>query len=459
MKNQKRLRQIEHLSEAIKQDFGWGLALANALADAGEWDSYPWRALIDTWSKMELDINEHRQVLECFANTELYSKFSYEISDMLYALVKNDGPSYAVELLPQAKQIAAALWKSLDHAISVDVKHGWFNQSVQYPIWGLVNFWLSAASLWRKKQDPPPATLSEDYRRPFIEIIKDASPIGGLGKSILTSQLTFLMAVDEKWTREYLLPLFDLDSADFQAAWDGFVATGRLSPPVAEALKGPFLKAVTRISTDLVNQRHEFVEKYTIMLIFEADDVLGTWIPLLFAHGSHQSQVATQERRLFPRDNRTTPEIFALEMTSRLQEMSDSDKQELWQRWLKDYWQNRVFGRPAPLTSKEAELMLDWLPELNSEFPEAVNLAIQMPPPSLDNMRILACFVTNKTWEDHPEAVAKLLIYLWGCIIPVWHRDTVPKIIAPLLETNISSELKQQLEDIGVQVPVSKVKV
>ena len=55
MRNQKLVRQIEHLSEAIKQNFDWSLKLANALADAGEWDAYPWRALIGTWSKMELD--------------------------------------------------------------------------------------------------------------------------------------------------------------------------------------------------------------------------------------------------------------------------------------------------------------------------------------------------------------------------------------------------------------------
>ena len=458
MKNRKLMRQIEHLSEAIKQDFDWGLELARALADAGEWNAYPWRALIDTWSKMELDINKHRQVLECLANTELYLKFSYEISDMLYALVKNGGPPYAVELLPQAEQIAVALWKSLDRAISVDVKHGWHNQSVQYPIWGLANFWLSAALLWRKKQDPPPDTLNEGYRRPFIEIIKDASPIGGLGKSILTSQLTFLMAVDEKWTREYILPLFDLCSMDFQAAWDGFVATGRLSPPVAEALKGPFLNAVTQINTDLWNQRYGFVECYAVMLIYVVDDVLDIWIPKLFEHSRHQSEHANREPSILRDDNHTIPEIFALKVTKCLQRMNDADKQELWQRWLKDYWQNRLYGRPAPFTSKETELMLDWLPELNTEFPEAVNLAIQMPPPSLDNMRILACLVANKTWENHPDAVAKLLIYLWGCIIPVWYRDTVPKIIAPLLETNISSELKQRLEDIRVQFPMSSVK-
>ena len=218
-------------------------------------------------------------------------------------------------------------------------------------------------------------------------------------------------------------------------------------------MKEPFLNAVTRISTALCPQRRGFVECYTVMLIYVvADEVLDTWIPPLFAHGSHQSQVATQERRLFPRDNRTTPEIFALEMTSRLQKMSDSDKQKLWHRWLKDYWQNRLYGKPAPLTPNEAGLMLDWLSEFNTEFLDAVNLAIQMYSPSLDNMRILACLVTNKTWENHPKAVAKLLIYLWKCNIPTHYIDTVPEIIPPLLESDISPERKQKLEDIRIQL-------
>ena len=260
------------------------------------------------------------------------------------------------------------------------------------------------------------------------------------------------MTVDEEWTREYLLPLFEPDSADFQAAWDGFVATGRLSPPVAEALKEPFLNAVTRISTDLCHQRHGFVECYTVMLIYVVDDVLDIWIPKLFEYGSHQGQPDNREPTLLLDDNSTIPEIFALKVTECLQQLSDSEKQELWQRWLKDYWQNRLYGRPAPLTANEANLMLDWLPELNTEFPEAVSLAIQMPLPSLQHTRILACLVTDKTWEHHPDSVAKLLIYLWKCNIPTHYIDTVPKIIAPLLESDISPERKQKLEDIRIQL-------
>ena len=443
---------IQSLSEATRRDFDWSLGLADTFGGTGQWDDYPWSALIDTWGQMELEEDQYLPVFTWLESTQLYPKHSRKIAEALYALVTKGGPSYAFQLLSRANQIAEELWKHLDRAVSIDIKHGWFNQSASSPVWGLANFWFSSVLLWRRHQDPAPTTLCEDYRRPLEEIIKDSSTIGGLGKSVLASKLDCLLTVDEEWTREHLLPLFEPDSADFQAAWDGFVATGRLSPPVAEALKEPFLNAVTRISTALCPQRRGFVECYTVMLIYVVDDVLDTWIPKLFEYGSHQGQPDNREPTLLLDDNSTIPEIFALKVTECLQQLSDSEKQELWQRWLKDYWQNRLYGRPAPLTANEANLMLDWLPELNTEFPEAVSLAIQMPLPSLQHTRILACLVTDKTWEHHPKAVAKLLIYLWKCNIPTHYIDTVPKIIAPLLESDISPERKQKLEDIRIQL-------
>ena len=326
--------EIESLKERIKQNFDEGLNVANGLAETGQWDDYKWRILIDTWSKVELDLNKHRQVLQWFARTELYSKFSFEITDWLYSLVKNGGPAYAVDLLPEANAIAVALWQNLDHDVSIDAKQGWYNQSVQYPVWKLTHFWLASASLWRQQQDPKPPTLSEDYRRPLIEIIRDSSPMGSLGKSILASQLAFLLAVDEDWTRSRLLPLFKLDSTDFQSVWDGFVSEGRISPPTAEALEQLFLDAVTRISTQLYNQRYKFVECYIVMLIYLVDEVLSKWIPKLFKHGSYQPQPDSHGTALLRDDNRTIPEIFALKVTKRLKHMNDSEMQELWHRWL-----------------------------------------------------------------------------------------------------------------------------
>lgn len=446
---------VKNLSEAIKRDFMWSLGLAEALSTAERWDAYPWYALINTWSKAELEEDRYLQVFTWLESSQLYPYHSREIADSLYALVKNGGPPYAFRLLPRANGIAEELWQHLDRTIKIDEKRGWFNQSVNYPVWGLANFWLSSISLWGQHQVPPPKSLSEDYRRPLLEIIKDSSQIGGAGKSILAAQLRYLLGVDEEWTRNHLLPLFEVDSVDFQAVWDGFVTVARLSPAVAEALSELFLKAVTRISTGLFNQRRGFVKCYTAMVAYvidDIDDVLDKWIPKLFEYGSLQSQQSNGEPTFLQEDNSTIPEIFSWQVGKNLERMNDSESQELWVRWLREYWQNRIHGRPAQLTPKEAEFMLEWLPELDTQFGDAVELAIQMPSTSLQNTRILARLETDKTWEKHPEALAKLLIYLWGCDVPVWYHDSVSKLIKPLIESDISSELKQKLQNISIQL-------
>lgn len=450
-----RAEQIRNLSEATKHDFDGSLRLARELSGTARWDDYRWSALINTWGQMELSEDQYLQAFQWLESPRLYSHHSREIADMLYALVKNGGRSYAFRVLPKANQIAEELWQHLDRTITIDETHGWFNQSVNYPIWGIANFWLSSISLWGQHQVPAPKSLSEDYRRPLLEIIKDSSQIGGAGKSILAAQLRYLLGIDEEWTRNHLLPLFDVDSADFQAVWDGFVTVARLSPPVAEAMGELFLKAVTRINTDLFNQRRGFVKCYTAMVAYvidNIDDVLNTWIPKLFEYGSQQSQQSNGEPTFLPEDNSTIPEIFSWQVGKYLERMNDSESQELWVRWLREYWQNRIDGRPAQLTPKEAEFMLEWLPELDTQFDDAVELAIQMPSASLQNTRIIARLETDKTWEKHPEALAKLLIFLWDCNVPPWYHDSVSKIIEPLVESDIPSELKQKLQNINIRL-------
>ena len=53
----------------------------------------------------------------------------------------------------------------------------------------------------------------------------------------------------------------------------------------------------------------------------------------------------------------------------------DADaKLHLWKRWLNDYWRERVMGKPAPLSGKEAAHMIEWALELEPVFSEAVAL-------------------------------------------------------------------------------------
>jgi hypothetical protein len=55
------------------------------------------------------------------------------------------------------------------------------------------------------------------------------------------------------------------------------------------------------------------------------------------------------------------------------------------QRWLKDYWEWRISGILAALSSKEMDKMVEWAVFSHSVFPEVVEKIISSPAPSLEN--------------------------------------------------------------------------
>ena len=452
------------VKETTRQNFDWGLGLADALDRAEKWDVYLWKALINTWSTMNLGEDRHRKVLHWLGKAQLYPKHNPAIADALYALV--NGTSYALNLLPQANKIAAALWRNLDRTEQIEERESWRNCAINHPAGYLAEFWLSGFSLWRKQQAPKPTVLSDEYRKALSGIVRDPSLPGRLGRTILTSRFACLLAVDEAWTREYLLPLFDPDSDDFQAAWDGFT-WGRLNPAVAKAMTDPFLKAVERINSDLSNQRDQFIKQfikhYTDMLAYFVEDPLDEWIPKLFQYGTQETpstttETAHTERELFPRGGQKPKDCFASEMGNRLQYMDEAEQQECWQRWLKRYWKNRLQGVPDCLESGEVAHMLDWLPHLTSVFPEAVDLAVQMPQAPqmlqapLQDYWVINSLSESDLWQSHPEAVAKLLIYLWKFNLPRDSWYSVQQLIDQLLPLDISPELKRELQEIKIQI-------
>ena len=456
------------IEEAIKRDFDWGLDLANALDEAEKWDVYVWAVLINTWSRMNLDEDQHSKVLGWLGKTELYPKHSREVSDALYALVKHDGPAYALNLLPQANEIAATLWCRLDRDQPIEESDDWLRSASSHPAGSLAHFWLFGFLLWRDHQDPKPTVLSEEYCTALSRIMNDRSLPGKLGRTVLANLSACLLAVDKNWAENNLLPLFAPRSDDFYAVWDGFLTsrvlnpTGRdPNPTVAKAMADWFFKAVEQINSNRFNQRDQFIKDYIDILTHFVEDPIDEWIPKLFQYASPKAPSTTTEttrteRQFLPHDVQGIKTDFALEVCLRLQVMDESAQQEWWQRWLKRYWKNRLQGVPAgEFESGEVANMLDWLPHLGVVFPEAVDLAVRMPQIPSRNCWIIAGLSKideNDLWQSFPKRVAKLLIYLWGCNFSRYDWRSARDLIDNLLSSNISSKLKEELEEIKVQL-------
>ena len=135
--------------------------------------------------------------------------------------------------------------------------------------------------------------------------------------------------------------------------------------------------------------------------------------------------------------------------------MDEATQQELWQRWLKQYWENRLQGVPAVFGSGEIKNMLNWLPHLTAVFPEVVDLAVQMQMSqdiSLRNCRVIYEINESDLWQRYPDEVAKLVIYFWECNLPNYTWVSGRELIDKLLQLNISPEQKQKLNEIKIQL-------
>ena len=385
------------IQHAMREEFDWGLDLADALASRENWDTDLWHALIQVWAE-EIDENRISEVFHRLQNANLYQKQGREVADILCALVKDGGMSCALELLPQAKKIATVLWDDLDRDQPCREMHDWLTSAINHPAGTLAQFWLNSLSLWRNQQDSATKKLDGDYLEALSKIVEDQTTAGRLGKSVLTGSFALLLEIDENWTKKNLLPLLFRknhgDADDYKAIWDGFLY-GRLTPPVAELMKEAFLDAVQQIDGDLSDQYRSdrFIEYYVIMLIYFVSDPIEKWIPELFAHG-----------------NTKVWHTFASKVTRCLLNMDETKQRNLWQRWLKRYWENRLYSIPKPLEPSEIEPMLEWLLYLTPVFPEVVDLAIQMPNVQMHHGRLLYQLTKGDLPETHPEATAKLVL-------------------------------------------------
>ncbi len=219
---------------------------------------------------------------------------------------------------------------------------------------------------------------------------------------------------------------------EFQAAWDGFLWRGSLDPTVAELMAEPIRKAVRQIRGELAGRERQkrFVQYYTSMVGYFVTDPSGDWIPLLFDHGSEETRLQ-----------------FADAVEEELRGMTGDERREWWRRWLKRYWEDRLQGVPVALEPSETEPMLEWLPLLAADFPEAVDLAIRMPVTSVQRGTLIY-HLRKPELLRHGEGMARLLIWLGGGVVPLhmWHHGR--EFIDDALETELPSELVRGLNEL-----------
>ena len=313
----------------------------------------------------------------------------------------------------------------------------WLTKAINHPSGKLAEFWLWSISLWRSVQETPPQSLSGEYLSALNGIMQDNGTTGKLGRAILAGRLHFMLHVDEGWSVDNLVPLFDADHEDFRPAWDGFLTWGRITPQVADNLGEAFLNAVQRAKREPAWKMYgRFLAYYTEMLVWSASGPVDEWITTLLSDSDGEV------RRL-----------FAERMGFILRSLSEEEQKEMWSTWLRGYWENRLQGVPCPLDDEEIAQMLEWVIHLTGVFPEAVSLAARMRKVPLERLMLLHLIGEGGLTDKHPYDLAKFLINLgqYDTQPWFWHgtKETVDKLLAKGLPQDIDAGLRELLAKNG----------
>ena len=423
------------VEEAATRQFDWGIELSDALIDDSQWDSDLWTALLRAWSKSELNDQQRQRVLERLRSADLREAQVVPIADFLCESHKPVPSPRLNESLDPANELAADMWDRLSEtAPQANQTHDWLTQAINHPAGNLAQFWVY--SLWHSanRRDPKPKSLGEQHTSALSDILQDQTVNGTLARTVLCRSFAFFLDIDESWTGDNLLPLFDIDSGqtDSMAAWCGFLY-GNTTIPAIEAMKPKFLSATERLDTDFDDRglTERFIEAYTYVLFFHVDDPLPAWIPRLLAH------IDDEGRR-----------YFAWHIGRNLRQIDGEQRVIWWERWLRPYWERRLQGIPFPLYADEVDSMLMWLPLLDNVFDQATDIAIRMPRLPLRDGFVLDEVIEANLHDAYPEAVAKLMDYLRHCHVSptAWRQAT--DAINQLLQSNIPDALKTSLEEI-----------
>ena len=356
-----------------------------------------------------------------------------------------------LDLLPRLWQAGCGNWREGD-GLELD-RWDWATEALNHWAGIAARIAVHAADCEWASSEPPASEMSDRARAVLEQMIGGDRYPHHLAQTVLATFVCLLHHADREWSFSHVLPLFDPGEAErARRCWNAYLSAGRFDQ-------------------ELLDDR--MLDRYSAMC--SRTDVLADGDRHRFAQ--HCAELAVLVR-LNPDERRISRLIADSDLGPRLEWIGqvvhqlkglppqDADAQ--WDRWMRDHWEDRLRGSQKVLEEQEATAMANWLPCLDSCFPEAVGLACKRKAPLTDANLLMAAHLSGegakagqkdagRHLQTHPQQVAALIAHMMKSThqLPGMADSSVGSDLAELvaqLQGAVGGELAEELAEQSIRL-------
>jgi hypothetical protein len=388
------------------------------------------RGVISGWSTAPVDAETAEMILERLSHVDL-TAVAEDLSRLLADGGRGDTNPTEWHLYPTAKRLAADLWSVLDAEPPPANVNDWLGRAINSAAGRLAEFLLHAiAANWRAAGDKWTGIPSET--RAQLEVLlagEDART--AMAEVVFSSQVLFFFGADRVWCEAHILPLLDwADPVRAQRTWDGYLMWGRSNDQLLNAglLKG-YMAAAGHLVEFRKEPRRQLCSHLAAMAASSEVDALP-WIRAFTVTVEVADRVE-----------------WMSQVAWMLSELPAVAVEHQWQRWMRQYWQDRLDSIPVQLTTEEASVMATWVVYLTDSIGDGVTLATAHPAGFREHTGILHELDANRL-HHAPAEFARLIAHLMQATQPpFWGGHYLANIVPALRDGADLADIKAIIEE------------
>lgn len=376
-------------SECVQKDFSWAVNIIDGMANYRITDDNTWNYFLNGINNSDFSLEELVLILKKIVESITLLPDVFDVSRLLMKIlecqdIESEYKNYE-EVLFSTSEI---IWNNRNHTEPTISSEFYVLNTTT----GIILLCWNKMIYFEKSN-----SLQEKYKSYFDNILSMQSWERNVAIEILAGCYAFLYHKDENWTKNTIVPILEGgEEESYKYAWDGVVHYSfYIDLSISDILSDLFLKAVDHIQWLSETTRSRFIDLFLILLIKVIENPIILFIPKFYLNSSEEDKIH-----------------FIEEIERKLSEMEKGEKLQWWNKWLKDFLENRMNNIPEKLSEKERTAIFNWLPNFDDEFDDAVNIFCNYDFPCEVDPAFFFTMEDNNRAQTHPESTIALIIKL-----------------------------------------------